>query len=328
MIITRTPFRITLGGGGTDLPSYYENNGGLVVSMAIDKYLYITLKPDDFEHLCKVRYSEIESVVHASLLRHTRAREALLMHGICDGIEINSCADLSASSGMGSSGTFLVGLLKAIREYKRISTEPSVVAEEACYIEINTLKEPVGKQDQYIASHGGVKVLDIAKDGKVTTSALDMDLGDFLRNVHVYSLNVKRNASEILSDQQKLLGNTESILNTIKEYGYRTIDLLKNKNYDEYGLLLDDYWKLKKQLSPKVSLDLVDQIYDKVKIDFGVLGGKIIGAGGGGFLMLYTPDGHDKLEAFMKSLGMWRLRYAIDYTGSRVIGNHLENKIC
>jgi D-glycero-alpha-D-manno-heptose-7-phosphate kinase len=330
MIITRTPFRFTLGGGGTDLPSYYTLNGGLVISMAIDKYMYITLKPDYFDNLCKLKYSEIENVNNVSMLKHSRAREALILHNIKNGLEITSCADLSANSGLGSSGTFLVGLLKSIREYKRINIEPEVVADEACHIEIDVLKEPVGKQDQYIASYGGVRIFNIAKDGKVTTTNLNIncnDMNDFLRNVHVYSLNIKRNASDILQDQQKMIGNTEYLLNTIKEYGYKTIDILQNKNYDEYGILLDDYWKLKKQLSSKISLNFVDEIYEEVRNNYNVLGGKIIGAGGGGFLMLYINQNHDKLEKFMKNLGMWRLPYSVDYTGSRVIGNFLENKL-
>ena len=330
MIITRTPFRFTLGGGGTDLPSYYEKNGGLVISMAIDKYLYITLKPDYFDKLCKLRYSEIETVENASLLKHSRAREALLLHKIETGLEINSCADLSANSGLGSSGTFLVGLLRAIREYKRMNIEPSIIAEEACKIEIETLKEPVGKQDQYIASYGGIRIFDISKDGTVKTNTLNMaynDVNEFLSNVHVYSLNIKRSASDILQDQQKMKGNTEYLLNTIKEYGYRTIEILTNKNYDEYGVLLDEYWKLKKQLSSKISLNFVDEIYEEVIQKYNVLGGKIIGAGGGGFLMLYVNKNHDKLETFMKNLKMWRLPYSVDYTGSRVLGNYLENKI-
>lgn len=330
MIITRTPFRFTLGGGGTDLPSYYSKNGGLVISMAIDKYLYITLKPDYFDNLYKLRYSEIETVDDIAKLKHSRAREALLLHDIKNGLEINSCADLSANSGLGSSGTFLVGLLKAIREYKRMNIEPSVVAEEACKIEIDVLKEPVGKQDQYIASYGGIKIFEISKDGTVNTKNLNMsqnDVNEFISNVHVYSLNIKRSASDILQEQQKMQGNTEHLLNTIKEYGYRTIDILTKKNYDEYGILLDEYWKLKKQLSSKISLNFVDEIYEEVVNKYDVLGGKIIGAGGGGFLMLYVNKNHSRLENFMSNLKMWRLPYSVDYTGSRVLGNYLENRI-
>ena len=153
MIITRTPFRITLGGGGTDIPSYYQHNGGLVVSMAIDKYIYITLKPDSFDKLCKLRYSEIEITNDLHSLKNTRAKEALLLHDLL-AVEINTCADLSYKSGLGSSGAFLVGLLKAIREYKQLDSSPYTIANEACWIEIDKLQEPVGKQDQFITAFG------------------------------------------------------------------------------------------------------------------------------------------------------------------------------
>jgi D-glycero-alpha-D-manno-heptose-7-phosphate kinase len=296
--------------------------------MAIDKYIYITLKPDYFENLFKLRYSDIEIVDNPSKLIHTRAREALMMHNVSNGLEINSCADLSANSGLGSSGTFLVGLLKALREYKRIDSSPDTIANEACHIEIDRLKEPVGKQDQYISAFGGIKIFQIDKTGKVNTSNLKINkssFNTFLNNIHVYSINVQRSASSILKDQQKLINNTEEILNTIKDYGYKTIDLLENEKYDEYGLLLDSYWSYKKQLSDKISLSFVDEVYDEVKKNFNVLGGKIIGAGGGGFLMLYVNKEHEKLEFFMKKLKMWKLNYKVDYTGSRVLGNYLEN---
>lgn len=330
MIITRSPFRFTLGGGGTDIPSYYERNGGLVISMAIDKYMYLTLKPDYFENLYKLRYSEIEIVDHPSKLIHSRARESLIVHGIDKGLEINSCSDLSANSGLGSSGTFLVGLLKALREYKQMDSSPETIAEEACHIEIDILKEPVGKQDQYISAFGGIKIFEIEKSGKVHVKKLNVskyDFDMFLKNVHVYSINVQRSASTILKEQQQLSNNNEHVLNIIKDYGYKTIDILENKNYDDYGILLDSYWSYKKQLSNKISLSFIDEIYEEVRKNFNVLGGKIIGAGGGGFLMLYINKDHDKLEQFMKKLKMWKLPYSVDYTGSRVLGNFLENNL-
>jgi D-glycero-alpha-D-manno-heptose-7-phosphate kinase len=317
-----------LGGGGTDLPSYYKNNGGMVISMAINKYMYITLKPDEFENLYKIRYSEIESVSDPTKLKHSRARECLLLHKISGGIEINSCADLSANSGLGSSGTFLVGLLKGIREYKRLNVEPEVVADEACRIEIDILNEPVGKQDQYIASYGGIRIFEINKDGKVSQRNLKLsNFSEFIQNTHVYSLNVKRNASDILKEQNKMSGNTQQTLDRVKEYGYKTLEILESGNYDEYGLLLDKYWTLKKSLSNQISISFVDEIYEEAKQKYGVLGGKIIGAGGGGFIMLYCPKEGKKLQQFMEEKGMWRLNYSPDYTGSRVIGNFLENNV-
>lgn len=322
MIITRTPFRITLGGGGTDIPSYYQHDGGLVVTMAINQYVYITLKPDSFEKLCKLRYSEIEIVNDLRNLKNARAREALIAHKLKE-VEINTCADLSCRSGLGSSGSFLVGLLKAIREYKQLDSSPATIANEACTIEIDTLGEPVGKQDQYIAAFGGIKILKISKRGTVEVEDLDINYQRLIQNMHVYSLNIQRDASEILSDQQKMGGNTRQVLDTIKEFGRRSIELLVESDFDEYGRLLDEYWNEKKKLSPKVSSSDVDAIYKAAKTMYGVLGGKIIGAGGGGFLLLYTNQQHGKLEQYMKNLGMPRLRYTVSHTGSTVLGNFI-----
>lgn len=322
MIVTRTPFRFTIGGGGTDLPSYYSKHGGFVVSMAIDKYLYITLKSDSIENRLKMRYSSIENVRDVHELKHSRARYALLHHGIHGGVEINTTADIASNSGLGSSGSFLVGFLNAIREYKRMNTEPRVLAEEACTIEIDQMKEPVGKQDQYIAAFGGMTVFDIAKDGYVTVRPVkisDMNLQMFMSNLQVYSLDTFRSASDILSEQNKMAGNTESILNTVKEYGYKSLELIESCNFDEYGILMDKYWQLKKQLSSKISVGKFDDIYEEVKRDHNVLGGKIIGAGGGGFLMLYVNKNHAELETFMKSRGFWRLPFGIDKSGSKVL---------
>lgn len=322
MIITRTPFRVTLGGGGTDIPSYYQQNGGLVISMAIDKYVYITLKPDLFEKLCKLRYSEIEIVDNPGMLKNARAREALILNKLNE-VEINTCADFSYKSGMGSSGSFLVGLLKAIKEYKRLDNSPHIVAEEACHIEIDILGEPVGKQDQYIAAFGGIKIFTIDKNGFVDIQNFDIDYQVLIQNMHIYSLGIQRDASEILSEQQKLGGYTRETLDQIKEYGYRTIELLNASEFDEYGLLLDAYWTEKKKLSSKVSIPLVDGIYEEVKSTYGILGGKIIGAGGGGFLLLYTNQKHNELDRYMTNIGLHRLKYTVDHSGSRVLGNFL-----
>lgn len=324
MIVSRTPFRITLGGGGTDLPSFYSEHGGHVVTMAIDKYIYITLKGHDFEPQIKLRYNKTEIVNDIAELEHDRARVSLLLHRIYSNIEINSSADLSANSGMGSSGSYLVGLLKAIREYKKINNEPGVVAEEACRVEIDMLKEPVGKQDQYIAAFGGVKVLDISQKGSVVVSDVNISKGDmisFLSNIKVFCLNTQRSASEILLDQQKDKNKSNSILHTVKKQSYRILDILTSGDFDNYGLLLDEYWYLKKQLSSKMSTPIVDDLYETVKSRFNVLGGKIIGAGGGGFLLLYAPNNHRQLANFMETNKFKQLHFGIDYNGSSILGN-------
>jgi D-glycero-alpha-D-manno-heptose-7-phosphate kinase len=325
MIISRTPYRITLGGGGTDLPSFYEKHGGYCITMAIDNYMYVSLKPDELDNMCKMRYSEIENVSSPQCIKNSRAREVLCKHDIRS-VEINTSGDLPSNAGMGSSGTFLVGLLKVIREYKRIDTSPRTIAEEACEIEITKLQEPVGKQDQYIASYGGIRILDINKDGFVNVQTLDIsknDFSDFLSNIHVYSIGIQRNASDILKDQSKLIGNTEYLLKTIKDYGYKTKEILESKNYDEYGILLDNYWSIKKLLSNKITVSPVDKIYEDIKQNFSVLGGKIIGAGGGGFFLVYCNKDVSKLNTYMSQQGMKKLRFNVDYSGSKILGNYL-----
>lgn len=326
MIISRTPFRITLGGGGTDLPSFYSEHGGHVITMAIDKYIYITLKPNCFESQLKLRYSVTEIVNNASQLVHTRARESLLQHKIVNNCEINSCADLPANSGMGSSGSYLVGLLNCIREYKRINREPAILAEEACKIEINKLKEPVGKQDQYIAAFGGIKILDISTSGEVLVKDVNIsqsDLNYFLSNIHVYHLNTERNASEVLADQQKNKIASNNLLEIVKEQSYEILSMLETSNFNDYGFILDKYWQIKKQLSTKISIPFVDEIYEYVKKEYGVLGGKIIGAGGGGFLMLYLPKNNKQLDMFMHQKGCKKLFFNIDKQGSSILGNFI-----
>lgn len=324
MILSRTPLRITIAGGGTDLPSFYSKHGGFVISLAINKYIYITLKPDHFEKNLKLRYSQIEIVEDSSDLKNHRAKELLLYHGIKNSCEINTCADLPSNTGLGSSGTFLVGLSNVIREYKRLNREPKVLAEDACHIEIDLLNEPVGKQDQYIASYGGLKILDIDKSGNVIVKELNMKMSDlnlFLSHIHLYYTNIKRDASDVLQDQKNLKGNSEETLLKVKEQAYIVLDLLKNLEFEKYGLMLDDYWKLKKSLSNKISISEVDTIYDTVKDRFGVLGGKIVGAGGGGFLLLFTNKNHFELEKFMSESGYQRLHFGLDQLGSTILGN-------
>jgi D-glycero-alpha-D-manno-heptose-7-phosphate kinase len=322
VIITKTPFRITLGGGGTDLPSYYQKHGGMVLTMAINKHVYITLKPDDFEEQLKLRYSEIEVVKRPSELRNTRAREVLTAHDVVN-VEINTCSDLSTKSGLGSSGSFLVGLIRAIREYKSEPIDKGVIAEEACDVEINRLMEPVGKQDQYIASFGGVRLLNIDQSGNVTVESFEFDIKTLIDMMHVYSLNQVRNASEVLCDQNDASAKTQLILSEIKEYGYKTCEYLRAGGFDKYGLLLNDYWNLKRQLSSKISLPWVDELYDIVRAKLGVLGGKIIGAGGGGFLLLCADKCKNELDDYMRAHGCKRLYYNVDAQGSRTIGNYI-----
>jgi D-glycero-alpha-D-manno-heptose-7-phosphate kinase len=316
---------MTLGGGGTDLPSFYKKHGGFVVSMAIDKHCYITFKPNVFDSSLILRYSENEKVKNISELKNTRAREVLLRHGITSA-EICSIADLPTNTGLGSSGSFLVGMINTLREYKRISQHPTEIAEEACDIEINKLNEPVGKQDQYIASYGGLKTLTIDTYGNVNVKNVNVshtNFSLFLSNIQVYYLNVQRNASDVLKEQSKMKSSTEDLLLKIKDYGYQTLDIIENQNFDQYGLLMHDYWELKKKLSSNISINTVDILYEELRKNYNVLGGKIIGAGGGGFFMVYVYKNHKKLEEYMNSIGYSKLEFSVDYNGSKILGNYI-----
>ncbi|EKD70904.1 MAG: hypothetical protein ACD_46C00334G0001 [uncultured bacterium] len=334
MIVSRTPFRVTLGGGGTDLPSYYEQHGGLIFAMGINKFMYVFLNRPSVDDWVRLHYTSSEKVKHAKELRHELAREALLKHNITHGIEISSLADISAGTGVGSSSCYLVGLLNAIRTYQRNYVSLSDLAEEACHIELVTLKKNIGKQDQYMATYGGLTVLDIQKDGKVFVNSINISesaKAEFVANTHIYYTGVKRGAEDILAEQdaamKKYSATTQkkhqvnTSLSQIKELGYKIIDAIKNENFDLWGKYLDQHWEFKKKMSNKITLPSVERLYDVVCKKYNVLGGKIIGAGGGGFLMLYCPKQHKKLEEFMFSQGMPRLHYNIFSTGTSILSD-------
>ena len=330
MIVTRTPFRVTLGGGGTDLPSYYSQHGGFIFAMGLDKYMYVTVNHPVVGRQVRLHYSHSEVVDHVSQLRHELAREALLMHGIEDAFEVASIADLPAGTGLGSSSCYLVGLLNALHHDRRDYVPLQTLAEEACHIELNILKQGIGKQDQYMAAYGGLTVLEIAANGTVDVRQLFMsssDIAELVAHTHIYYTGASRDAREVLADQNGAMQKKDSAdhgrvadnLHRIKDIGYRILEAVETSNYDRWGQLLDDHWQAKKQLSSKISLTTVDEIYDEVRKRFGVLGGKIIGAGGGGFLMLYCASHHASLERFMEEHGMPRMHYTVEPEGTKVI---------
>lgn len=331
MIITRTPFRITLGGGGTDLPSYYREHGGFVFAMGIDKYMYIMVNPPTVDDLIRLHYSRSETVSHVSELRHELAREALRHQGIERRMEVSSMADLPDGTGLGSSGSYLVGLLTALHQYRRDYVPIQTVAEEACTIELEILQKAVGKQDQYMAAFGGLTVLDIDRDGSVAVRSVEIPSGSLaalLANTHMYYTGVRRSATEILAEQNSALENgsrsasaTADALHRIKDLGYRILEAIEAEDYDGWGRLLHEHWESKKRLSQRITLSAVDELYEHVRSEYGVLGGKIAGAGGGGFLMLYCQSDHRRLEAFMESRGMPRLHYQAAHEGSKVVAN-------
>jgi D-glycero-alpha-D-manno-heptose-7-phosphate kinase len=331
MIITRTPFRVTLGGGGTDLPSFYEKHGGFIFAMGIDKYMYVMTNPPGVDHKIRLHYTQSEVVDHVSEVRHELAREALRFQGIEDRMEIASMADLPAGTGVGSSSAYLVGLLQALHHYRRDFVSLHQLAEEACHIELNVLKKPIGKQDQYMAAFGGLTKLEIARDGHVQVRQVQLRasaVAEFVNHSHIYYTGLKRHAPGVLLDQHRAMTGhspqrtaVESALNGIKELGYRILEAVESENFDDWGCLLHEHWEHKKRLSDKISVSVCDEIYDVARQRFGVLGGKIIGAGGGGFLMLFCPKNGQQLEDFMASQGMPRLYYSVEREGSKAVAN-------
>jgi len=333
MIITRTPFRITLGGGGTDLPSFYQEHGGAVFTMAINKHMYICLNRRSVaDRKIVIRYSQVETVDSIDEIRHPLAREALRLHDVRDNIELTSIADMPAKTGLGSSGSYLVGLLTAIRAYKRAAASQQEIAEEACHIEMNILKEPVGKQDQYIASYGGFRMLEIGRDGKVEVENVPVDfttVTELVSKARIYYTGVQRSATAVLKKQDEAARRGDSpdhkrvvdSLVAIKEIGRRIKQAFERRDLDAFAVLMDEHWQHKRRMSPLISLSLLDDLYDRVKKEFGVLGGKISGAGGGGFLMLYCPQKGRELDAFMLRNQMPRISYFPSLQGSRVVSD-------
>lgn len=330
MIVTRTPFRVTLGGGGTDLPSYYSQRGGFIFAMGLDKYMYVVVNRPTIGHKIRLHYSQSEVVDHVSELRHELAREALRAHAVEHTFEVASIADLPAGTGLGSSSCYLVGLLNALHHDRRDYVPLQQLAEEACHIELELLNQPIGKQDQYMAAYGGLTVLDIARDGQVTVRQLrpsSGDIAELVAHTHIYYTGAQRDAREVLADQNVAMQKKESAtharvsdsLDRIKDLGYRILEAIESSNFDRWGELLDEHWQNKKQMSDKISLRAVDEIYEDAKSRFGVLGGKIIGAGGGGFLMLYAPNQHAQLERFMHARGMPRMHYTVEPEGTKVV---------
>ncbi len=333
MIVTRTPFRITLGGGGTDLPSFYEKHGGYILAIGIDKFMYVALNVPYADRKVRLHYTQSEVVDSVRDLKHELAREGLLAHGIEDAIEVSSLADLPAGTGLGSSSSYLVGLLNAIRTYVSVPTSAPDLANEACRIELDVLKKPIGKQDQYMAALGGLTELRIARDGTVTIERIELPgyaVTEFLSRAHMYYTNVQRSATDILAEQTTAMragpSKVEDSLLRIKQIGEDIGVAMRTFEFDRVGALMHDHWMAKQGLSERVSVPRVDALYDYVRREYGVLGGKIVGAGGGGFLMLYCPGDARALTSFMESQGMSRLPYNAEFEGSKVIVNVLTSR--
>lgn len=323
MIITRTPLRITLGGGGTDLPSYYERFGGSLVAAAINKYVFISLNRT-FTPGYLLKYSELERVDHVEQIDHAIIREALKGHHLEPAIELVSVADIPTGTGLGSSGTFTVGLLRAIHAHRRDHVSPVALAEEACEIEIERLGRAVGKQDQYIAAVGGLTCFEFNPDGSVEVSPLrvsDETMHDLEEHLLMFFTKFSRNAEGVLQDQkarsqaadQEMLQN----LHVVKRLGLESRRALEEGNVVGFAELMREHWEYKKSRSGGMSNGEIDRWY-RAGLDAGAVGGKLVGAGGGGFLLFYCRDALSLREA-MAAEGLDEMRFQFDHDGSIVM---------
>jgi D-glycero-alpha-D-manno-heptose-7-phosphate kinase len=324
MIITRSPLRITLGGGGTDLPSYYREHGGSVISAAIDKYVYVTaMRP--FVPGVFLKYSQLEHVSQVDEVHHPIIREALKMIGLrTPQIEIATLADIPAGTGLGSSGSFTTALLKALYAHRRRLLHPADLANLACEIEINRLKEPIGKQDQYIAAYGGVTCFTFSPDDTVEARPLPLPvetLFDLEDNLLLFFTGFSRSAGLILADQNtRTLDNDQEMianLHYVKQLGASGQQMLETAKLSDFGALLHDHWEHKRKRSGGMSNPQIDEWYDLGRNN-GALGGKLVGAGGGGFLMFYAED-HRRLRAAMSKAGLEEVRFRFDFEGTKVL---------
>ncbi|MDE3067355.1 MAG: galactokinase [Verrucomicrobiota bacterium] len=324
MIIARSPLRVTLGGGGTDLPSYYEKSGGFLIAAAIDKYVYITLH-DNFVPDLIVKYSELERVPDATQVKHPIIREAFALVGV-DGhsLELTSMADIPAGTGLGSSGSFTTALLKALHAYKRNLVHPAELAAQACEIELDRLKEPIGKQDQYIAAYGGVTCFNFQPNG--TVEAWPLKLSDETRdnledNLLLFFTGYSRRAAAILREQDQKSRQADAAmienLHFVKDLGQQSRRALESGNLEKFARLMDVHWQRKKQRSGGMSNPQINEWYD-LALAHGALGGKLIGAGGGGFLMFYAAD-KARLRHAMRTAGLKEVRFRFDFEGTKLV---------
>ena len=327
MIITRTPFRIPLGGGGTDLPAYASRYGGFIVGAAIDKYLYITINRRPVDDRLWISYSKVEVVDGLEELQHGLVREALRLVGITQGIEIHSISEVVGGTGMGSSASFTVGLLNALHTFSRKSATIKDLAEEAYVIEVERLGHPSGKQDQYLAAYGGITCLEINTDGHVRVEPLLLSgqtLEALEQRLLLFYTGIQRASSDILSDQSAEAKKGEGVvveqMHEIKRIGLAIKAALERGEVDEFGRLMDEHWQIKRRISNKMSSEWIDACYVEAK-QLGALGGKIIGAGGGGFFLLYCPGDKQALRERLARMGLREMRFRIDFSGTQVIAN-------
>ena len=324
MIIARSPLRITLGGGGTDLPSYYRDHEGFLIAAAINKYVFVTvMRP--FTEGIYLKYSELEHVDSVDDVKHRIIREVLRMQNLCTPqIEITTLADIPAGTGLGSSGSFTTALIEAVYAHRHQLIHPQELAELACQIEIDCLGEPIGKQDQYIAAYGGLTCFTFHKDDSVTAVPLKLSMQtkfDLEDNILLFFTGFSRSASGILKDQktQTQSNDNEMLKNLhfVKQLGYESKDALEANNCQKFAELMHMHWKHKKRRSGGMSNPQIDKWYE-LAMNNGAVGGKLVGAGGGGFLMFYATD-RKKLRNALSKEGLEEVRFSFDFFGTKVI---------
>jgi D-glycero-alpha-D-manno-heptose-7-phosphate kinase len=317
--------RLTLGGGGTDLPSYYSQYGGFVVTASLNKYIYVVIK-ERFEEDVRVSYSITEIVNDVNNIRHPLVREALKLLGIEKHLEVVSIADVPSKAGLGSSGSFTVGLLHALHVYKGDNPSPHRLADEACHIEIDILGEPCGKQDQYIAAFGGFRCFHIDRDGKVEVESLKIS-GETVRelesNLLFFYTGIVRDSFGVLAEQQKRIQTAAEALEAmhkIKEIGFKAKKALEKGDLAEWARLQHEHWMAKRGTADSMTTNIIDRWY-MLGIENGAIGGKLIGAGGGGFLMFYVENNKSGVRRAMAGEGLREVRFGFSMEGSKIIVN-------
>jgi D-glycero-alpha-D-manno-heptose-7-phosphate kinase len=316
MIVSRAPTRVTFAGGATDAKPYCSQKGGFLIAAGINKYIWmIATKP--YWETIRLKYFNQEEVRDINEIGHPLFRESLRFCGLDRPIELTCLSDVPPNCGLGTSGTFTVSLLEAVFKYLEHFTTKVEIAEIASCIEIDILKKPIGKQDQYMATFGGLTCLTFNPDGSVGVERLHINGENITKlenSLALYDTNVRRSTDGIQSGQYEKMDSLFSLLDQIKDMAYETKTLLESGRLDEWGDLLNTYWQTRKKMSDKITLPIIDEAYD-MALKNGALGGKIIGAGGGGFLMLYCPKNKSKLTESLAKLGLKELPFGWDYEG-------------
>jgi D-glycero-alpha-D-manno-heptose-7-phosphate kinase len=327
MIVSRAPVRFSLGGGGTDLPSYSREHGGYVVAAAVDKFVFVCVARR-FHDTIRLAYSESEIVDSVDQIKHRIFRSALQATGLARGLELHSLADVPANTGLGSSSSFTVALLNGLHAFKREFVPAEQLAREACHLEIDILKEPIGKQDQYIAAYGGISAMNFHRDGSVDVERLPIReevLDELESNLVIYYSGIERAASTVLREQARAIAENKDAavqrMHRIKELGYETKVVLLSGQIDKYGEMLHEHWMNKRKLASNMADSTIDEHYEAAR-KAGAIGGKLMGAGGGGFFMFYVRAAerrrvHDALAA----RGLRPMRFRFDFDGARIMAN-------